>query len=94
MMGKEPNSPARIALRGQQTYNVSSAASFAETVIRSLFGFEPDYSTDDVLKAFSDSQPRGFCGELRNVSFHGAFYNIKLDEKGRHISQTSVKASQ
>ena len=87
LMGKKPNSPAKIARRGNQAYNASNAASFAETVIRNLFGYEPDYSTNDALKDFADSQSRGFSGELRNVSFHGALYNITLDEKGRHVSK-------
>jgi len=86
LLGRESKSPARIALRGQQTYDVSSGASFAETIIRGLFGYAPDYCTNKPVSAFSDSKPRRFSGELRNVRFHGGLYDITLDAKGRHVS--------
>jgi hypothetical protein len=92
LLGKEHDSPARIALRGLQAYNASNAASFAETVIRGLFGYAPDYSTEDPVSAFSDSKLRGFSGELRNVRFHGALYDITLDAKGRHIRKLNEKS--
>lgn len=90
LLGREPKSPARIALRGLQTYNVSSGASFAETIIRGLFGYAPDYSTDDLLSACSDSKFRGTSGELRNIRFHGAHYEIILDAKGSHCRKSAI----
>ena len=90
LLGRESNSPARIARRGEQTYDVSSGASFAETVIKGLFGYAPDYSTNDPRSAFSDSKMRGFSGALRNVRFQGVLYDITLDAKGRHVSKPST----
>ncbi len=90
ILGREHDSPARIALRGLQTYNASNAASFAETVIRNLFGYAPDYSTEDPFSAFADSKSRGFTGVLQNVRFHDAFYEITLDPKARHIRKLNA----
>lgn len=73
LLGKMPDAPVRIASRGEQTYNVSSGASFDETIIREFFGYQPDFLEH---KLVSDSAPRGFQGELLNVWQGNGAYDI------------------
>ena len=78
LLGKTPDAPAHITSRGgspssHQTYTESAGGGFAETIIRGLFGYQPDFVTGKVV---SDFRPRGFDGQLLNVRQDGKFYNI------------------
>jgi hypothetical protein len=87
LMGKDFDSPVRIASRGDQTYYVSSGGSFADVIVSSLFGFDPGFDTTDFVTAFSDSTDRGFAGQMLNIRFHGGLYNLNVDATGRHAAK-------
>lgn len=78
LSNREPDAVARITSRGgsptsHQTYNASNGGAFAETVIRGLFGYQPDF----LRPVFTpDSRPHGFQGELLNVRIGNRFINI------------------
>jgi len=84
LMGKTPDAQVRIAERGakgnpSQTYNASNGGSFAETIIRGFFGYQPDVLRKTVVP---DSRSRGFEGRLLNVRYHGKLLDIVSTEQG------------
>ncbi|MGH7950504.1 MAG: hypothetical protein ACREFE_01085 [Limisphaerales bacterium] len=88
LLGKKFDSPARITSRGgsptsHQTYNASNGGSFAETIIREFFGYQPDFLRDKLISNF---HPRGFEGELLNVRQGEKFFNIVSGENGIQIA--------
>jgi hypothetical protein len=88
LMGRERNSPVRIAERGghnlpSQTFNASNGGSFAETIIRGFFGYQPDFLGQ---KLVPDPRPRGFSGRLLNVRQNGHLYEISSSRKGLRAS--------
>jgi hypothetical protein len=87
LMGKNFDSPVRIASRGDQTYYVSSGGSFADVIVSNLFGYNPDFTTTDFISSFSDTTDRGFVGELSNLRFRGDLYRLTLDSGGRHAAR-------
>jgi hypothetical protein len=89
LMGKDFDSPVRIASRGDQTYYISSGGSFAEVIVSSLFGYDPGFTTTDFISAFSDTTNRGFSGQLQNIRFHGGLYDLTLNSTGLHPSRTA-----
>ena len=92
LMGKTPDAPVRIAERGakgrpSQTYNASNGGSFAETIIRGFFGYQPDLLGQALVP---DPRPRGFQGQLLNVWHHGRRFNLASAEQG--IETAPVKS--
>ena len=84
LMGKTPDAPVRIAERGAkgrptQTYNASNGGSFAETIIRGFFGYQPDLLGQTLIP---DTRPRGFRGQLLNVWHHGHRFNLASTDQG------------
>jgi hypothetical protein len=73
ILGTLPDSPVRIASRGDQTYNVSTGAAFMNSIIQNMFGYQPDVLTGALL---DNERPRGFGGELLNVRNGNHLYNI------------------
>ncbi len=65
-----------------QTYNGSNGGSFAETIIREFFGYQPNHLTHTLI---SNVQPRGFDGELLDVRDGNRTYNIISDKNGIRI---------
>jgi len=93
LMSKSPDAQAHITSRGgspnsHQTYNASNGGSFAETTIRELFGYQPDFVQDTFIP---DSRPRGFQGKLLNVRQDGRLYNITSSEQGLEMTPASGK---
>ena len=79
LSSREPDALARITSRGgspnsHQTYNASNGGSFAETVIRGLFGYQPDFLQSSLP---ADPRPRDFHGQLLNVRFNSRLLNLK-----------------
>ncbi len=79
LLSREPDAPARITSRGgspnsHQTYNASNGGSFAETIIRGLFGYQPDF-LQNALPV--DSRPHDFQGRLLNVRLDGRSLNLQ-----------------
>ncbi|HEY1787631.1 MAG TPA: hypothetical protein VGJ73_05720 [Verrucomicrobiae bacterium] len=80
LSSREPDALARITSRGgspnsHQTYNASNGGSFAETVIRGLFSYQPDLLENKVP---ADTRPHDFHGQLLNVRHNG--HLMKLEE--------------
>jgi hypothetical protein len=79
LLGKTPNAPIRIASRGDQTYNVSSGAAFAETIIREFFEYQPDWVARTTIV---NREPRGFEGHLLDLSQAGRRLSISSTHQG------------
>jgi hypothetical protein len=88
LLGRTPDAPVRIALRGFQTYNVSSGASFADTIIHNFFGYQPDFLTGDVI---SNPGPRGFEGQLLGVRHNDKSLRISSTVKGIEVASEESK---
>jgi hypothetical protein len=87
LLGKTPDSAVRIAERGgrglpSQTFNASNGGSFAETIIRGFFGYQPDFLKQSLVL---DVRPREFEGQLLNVRQDGCLYSIVSDRQGLHV---------
>jgi len=82
LLGKTSDAPTRIASRGDQDYYVSSGASFAETIIREFFGYQPDWVTRTTA---ANREPRGFEGQLLNVSQAGRKLTINSTPRGLNV---------
>ena len=79
LSSREPDAMARITSRGgspnsHQTYNASNGGSFAETVIRGLFGYQPDFFRSGLP---ADNRPHDFHGQLLNVLLDGRLVNLQ-----------------
>jgi hypothetical protein len=88
LLGKTPDAPVRIAERGSrglpsQTYNASNGGSFAETIIRGFFGYQPDLLKQTLVP---DPRPRGFEGQLLEVRQHGQLYSITSNMQGIQVA--------
>jgi len=84
LSSREPDALARITSRGgspnSQTYNASNGGSFAETIIRGLFGYQPDFlwKTNRLWNGLPvGSGPSRFRGELINVRHEGQLENLR-----------------
>lgn len=96
LLGKTHDAPVRIAERGgggrpSQTYNASNGGSFAETIIRGFFGYQPDWLGQTLVP---DPRPRGFSGELRNVRRGGILFNLTSDAQGIQIAPMEYTSNQ
>ncbi len=92
LMGKTPDAPVRIAERGAkgrptQTYNASNGGSFAETIIRGFFGYQPDWLGQTLVP---DPRPRGFQGQLLNVWQHGHRFKLASTEQGIEVAPVKL----
>jgi hypothetical protein len=84
LLGKGRDARVRINERGNgglptQTYNASNGGSFAETIIRGFFGYQPDFLRKTVVP---DVRARGFRGELTNVKQGNRLYDIRSTVQG------------
>jgi len=84
LLGKTADAPVRIARRGDQDYYVSSGASFAETIIREFFGYQPDWVTHAIVV---NRKPRGFEGQLLNLAQAGHQIDISSTRHGLEIKE-------
>ena len=84
LLGKTSDAPTRIASRGDQDYYVSSGASFAETIIREFFGYQPDWIAHATI---ANREPRGFEGKLFDVSQSGRRFDIGSTRQGLNVEQ-------
>lgn len=79
LSSRAPDALARITSRGgspnsHQTYNASNGGSFAETVIRGLFGYQPDFLRSSLP---AENRPRDFHGQLLNVRLDDRMVNLQ-----------------
>jgi hypothetical protein len=68
--GGSPNS--------HQTYNASNGGSFAEAIIRGLFGYQPDFLRKGLP---AERHPRDFHGELLNVRLDGRLLDLPAEPR-------------
>ncbi|HEV2318221.1 MAG TPA: hypothetical protein VGV18_00615, partial [Verrucomicrobiae bacterium] len=78
LTSRKPDALALITSRGgspnsHQTYNASNGGSFAETIIRGLFGYQPDFLRKGLP---AENRPRDFHGELLNVRLDGRLIHL------------------
>jgi hypothetical protein len=78
LSSRESDALARITSRGgspnsHQTYNASNGGSFAETIIRGFFGYQPDFLKNGLPV---DPRSRGFHGQLLNVREGDRLFNL------------------
>lgn len=81
------NAPVRIAEREGCMKECISGAAFADVVITTFFGFEPQL---DLKNGYTDvlvdpDTPRPFKGKLRHILFHGERLKIVVGEKGASV---------
>jgi hypothetical protein len=84
LSSKQPDALARITSRGgspnsHQTYNASNGGSFAETIIREFFGYQPDFLEANLP---ADARMHDVPGELLDVRQNGQLFNIISDDQG------------
>ena len=77
------DAPVRIAMRGACMRESIGGGAFAETVIGTLFGFDP--KLDRPLELLEPSVDRGFQGELLYVRFHDKLIDIESNSSGVSI---------
>ena len=84
--GPQPASndaPVRIALHGHNMKECISGAAFADVVLNTFFGFDPDVAGKNMLV---DARiPRPFSGQLENVHQGSAWYTISADQNGLQL---------
>ena len=83
----DPKAPGRqmvrVAARGGQDFNEVCGAAFMQTVINGFFGFDAEVPGDK-FDLLAPHAPRGFLGQLRNVTWHHKQYTIFSDKQGVH----------
>jgi hypothetical protein len=79
------DAPVRVALRGANMKECISGVAFSDVVINTFFGFSPSV---DGKKVLTDNTGRPFAGELENVRFNKALYNISADKVGLTLIPT------
>jgi hypothetical protein len=81
--GEDPSSndaPVHIAMRGACMRESVGGGAFAEMIIGTLFGFQPQATSD--LTLYEAEVDRGFEGELLNVQHDGRLLDITSNSDG------------
>jgi hypothetical protein len=96
LMGTTSDAPVRIAERGAngrptQTYNASNGGSFAESIIRGFFGYQPDVLGQILVP---DPRPRGFNGQLLNVRHGDRLFNLTSSAPGIRSAPAELHSGQ
>jgi hypothetical protein len=80
LLGKERDARARVAGRGWHNTNALCGGAFADVIIKSFFGFQPDWAGK---RAFVDPEsPRALEGRLVGLRWRGKLYTVTSDEHG------------
>ena len=80
---REYDAPVRIADRDYVCRESSGGVAFANTIIRSFFGYRP--VLDGGMALFAEETPRGFTGKLRHVRQQNKLYTITSSANGLHF---------
>jgi len=89
---REYDAPVRIAERDCVCREASGGVSFANTVIKTFFGYRPELIGDDLL--FEPNVPRGFQGQLRHVRHKDKYYTIHSTSAGLSIEEEPVSTEE
>lgn len=87
-----PNSRVVIS-PGPQTYNASNGGSFAETIIREFFGFQPDLLHPGIFLAHP-RPARGFSGRLLGVEYGGRTLDFRSTAGGVEVTPRAAAQTQ
>ena len=80
LLGREYDARARVTERGFQTTNELCGGAFADVIISSFFGFQPDWTGK--LAIVNPESPRGFEGRLSGVRWRGKLYTLASTAHG------------
>ena len=80
LLGREYDAPVRVAEGEEMTTNELCGGAFADVIIKSFFGFQPDWEGRDGL--VEPDLPRGFNGKLVGLRWRGKLYDITSDAAG------------
>jgi hypothetical protein len=79
-IGREYDAPVRVAERDGQTTNELCGGAFADVIISSFFGFQPDWAGN--LPIVNPEMPRGFEGRLSGLRWRGKLYTVTSGAHG------------
>jgi hypothetical protein len=77
---RQHGAPVHIAMRGACMRESVGGGAFAETIIGTLFGFQPQ--SGKALSLYDPNVDRGFEGRLLNVNFRGKLLDITSNTEG------------
>lgn len=80
LLGRDYDAPVRVAERGGQTTNALCGGAFADVIVSSFFGFQPDWAGK--LAIVDPESPRGFEGSLSGVRWRGRLYTFTSGAHG------------
>lgn len=84
ILGADWDDPVRVASRGAMTTHTMIGSVFAELIISSFFGFQPDWRGNRVLA--EPALPPGFQGRLSGLPYRGKLYDLSASPKGVSLS--------
>jgi hypothetical protein len=79
LLGRSYDAPVRVAGRGQQATNELCGSAFAEVIVRSFFGFRPDWGESALANA---EIARQFEAKLTGLRWRGKLYTVAADAHG------------
>ena len=77
------DAPVRISNDRGNMREALGGATFADVVINTFFGFDPDIKSTYIIADPNISRP--FLGEIRNIHFTGEEITLKADDQGVKI---------
>ena len=80
LLGRGSDAPVRVAERGLQTTNELCGGAFADVIISSFFGFQPDFAGKRAI--VNPESPRGFEGRLIGLRWQGKLYTVTSSAHG------------
>ncbi|HMD85202.1 MAG TPA: hypothetical protein VKO18_10955 [Terriglobia bacterium] len=80
LRGREYDAPVRVTEREDQTTNELCGGAFADVIISSFFGFQPDWAGK--LAIVNPELPRGFEGRLTGLRWQGKLYTLTSSTHG------------
>jgi len=80
LLERDYEARARVTVRGLQTTHELCGGAFAEAIVRTFFGFQPDLEgTNGLVDA---DTPRGFNGKLVGLRWRGKLRTVVSDARG------------
>ncbi len=80
ILGRQWDDPVRVASRGPMTTHNMIGSVFPELILRSFFGFQPDWRGKQVLA--EPALPAGFRARLRGLPYRGRLYDLSAGPRG------------
>jgi hypothetical protein len=80
LLGRNYDAPVRVAERGGQTTHELCGGAFADVIIGSFFGFQPDFGGKHPI--VDPETPRGFQGSLSRLRWQRKLYTLSSGPDG------------